>query len=88
MRRKIRPEAVCDCTGRPPWPVMTRLHVGGLNRYYLCPECGAIREEICQPDGTITAVHIHRTPEALSQAVRQQARQLRQQPKAKQMSFL
>ena len=44
---------------------MVRLHAGGPNRYYLCPECGAVREDVYQgraieehrwhdaPDGTL-----------------------------------
>ena len=47
-------EAHCDCTGSPPWPAMIRLHAGGPKRYYLCPECGAVKEDIYQ-GGAITS---------------------------------
>jgi len=45
-------EAFCDCVGSPPWPGMMRLHGGGPNRYYLCRECGAVREDVYR-DGAI-----------------------------------
>ncbi len=44
---------VCDCTAAPPWPPMTRLHVAGTSRWYLCRRCGAVREDVCRGDGTI-----------------------------------
>lgn len=59
MASITRPEAICTCTGNPPWPAMMRLHVDGLNRYYVCLECGTIREEICESEGTIAYVRIY-----------------------------
>ena len=67
----------CDCTGSAPWPAMTRLSVGGLNRYYLCYECERVREESGRPDGTIAGVRYHDlASEALSRAAREQAEEL------------
>ena len=50
---------VCDCTAAPPWPPMTRLHVAGTSRWYLCRRCGAVREEVCRVDGTILETRWH-----------------------------
>jgi hypothetical protein len=50
---------VCDCTAAPPWPRMRRLHVAGTGRWYLCRECGALREEVCRGDGTIQETRWH-----------------------------
>ena len=47
---------VCSCTNSAPWPIMARLAMGGLNRYYICPRCGAIREEVCDTAGLVVAV--------------------------------
>ena len=35
----------CDCIG-PPWPEMRRLQVGGLSRWFVCPECRVIKEQV------------------------------------------
>jgi len=48
-------EAYCDCTGSPPWPAMMRLHGGAPNHYYLCLECGAVREDVYE-GGRLDAV--------------------------------
>jgi len=73
----MKPEALCTCTGGPPGPEMMRLSVGGLNRYFLCTRCKAIREEGCRRDGTIAHVRRHQVGrEALSQTVRQQAKKI------------
>jgi hypothetical protein len=52
-------EARCDCTGSPPWPARGHLHAGGPNRYYLCPECGAVREDVYQGEVTEHACNTH-----------------------------
>ena len=57
-------EAHCDCTGSPPWPPMIRLHAGGPNRYYLCRECGAVREDFYQ-SGAIVDRHWHDAPDGM-----------------------
>ena len=67
----------CDCTGSTPWPVMVRLSVGGLNRYYLCYGCERVREEIGRPDGAIAGVQYHKlASETLSRTAREQAEEL------------
>lgn len=68
----------CNCTGAPPWPGMARLaaSVARPDRYFVCPECGAIREEICRADGSIEQVRWHTRDqwEALPAMVAEQAR--------------
>ena len=67
----------CDCTGSAPWPVMTRLSVGGLSYYYLCYACERVREEIGRQDGTIAGVLYHElASETLSRAAREQAEEV------------
>ena len=56
---------------------MTRLSVGGLNRYCLCYECERVREEISRPDGTIANTRYHDlASEMLSRAAKEQAEEL------------
>ena len=50
---KDRPDVSCTCTGRSPWPEMSRLLGPGPDRFYVCPECDRVREQVCRPDGTI-----------------------------------
>ena len=53
---------------------MTRLSVGGWNRYYLCFECERVREETGRKDGTIAGVRYHDlASKTLSRAAREQA---------------
>jgi hypothetical protein len=79
----------CDCTGRPPWPAMLRVHAGGeINRYYLCRRCGSIREHVCRADGTILDSRYHHLESAaLPAAVVQQAREILSQPHYSQPSL-
>ena len=79
----------CDCTG-PPWPAMTRVHVGGnLSRYYLCRRCRTIREDQGRPDGTLTGkVRYHHLESAdLPAAVVEQARPILDGPSYGQLSL-
>jgi len=41
---------------------MTRLHAGAPNRYYLCLECGAVREDV-YGGGAITGHRWHDAPD-------------------------
>ena len=67
----------CDCTAAPPWPAMMRLHVAGVNRYYLCRRCSTIREHVCRPDGTILETLWHQaTSDGLPGAVAERAREM------------
>jgi hypothetical protein len=60
----------CDYTSSPPWPAMVRLHAGGPNRYYVCPKCCAIREDVYQ-GGAIVDHQWHDAPDGtLPKAVR------------------
>ena len=54
------PEAYCDCIGPSPRPAMARLHAGGPNRHYLCPERGAVKEEVYHA-GAIVEYRWHAT---------------------------
>ena len=80
-------EAHCDCTDSPPWPAMIRLHAGGPNRYYLCPECGAVREDIYQ-GGAIVGYQWHDAPDGtLPKAVREEAVEVLAMPKGEQLDL-
>ena len=69
-------EAFCDCTGSPPWPAMIRLRGGGPNRYYLCRECSAIREDVYR-DRAITGTRWHEGLDAdLPRSVREEATEI------------
>lgn len=79
-------EARCDCTSSPPWPPMIRLHAGGPDRYYLCPACGAVREDIYR-DRAIVARCWHDAPDrTLPKPVREEALQILQAPYGDQLS--
>lgn len=80
-------EAYCDCTGFPPWPPMVRLHAGGPNRYYLCRECGAVREDIYR-EGGIVAHRWHDAPDGtLPWAVRMEAKAILEMPRGEQLEL-
>jgi len=67
-------EVRCGCTGSPPWSAMIDLHAGGPNPYYLCRECGAVRDDIYQ-SGAIVDHRWHHAPTgSLPAAVRKEAR--------------
>jgi hypothetical protein len=70
----IMPEVCCVCVG-PPWLPMIRLHIEGLDRWYVCPRCGRVRQEMYQP-GRETASVICHSPDdgTLSKAVIDEAR--------------
>ena len=66
---------------------MMRLHGGGPNRYYLCPECRAIREDIYR-DGAIVAHRWHDEPnESLPKSVREEAQKTLKTPKGDQLKL-
>jgi hypothetical protein len=78
----------CDCTARPPWPRMMRLHTNVTSRYYLCRHCGTIREHICRPDGTILDTRLHHLGSAdVPAAVVEQAREILNRPSYEQRSL-
>ncbi len=80
-------EARCDCTGYPPWPVMIRLRGGGPNRYYLCRECDAVREDIYH-SGAIVDHRWHDTPDGrLPEAVKEEALAILEIPNGEQMEL-
>ena len=77
----------CDCDG-PPWPEMARLHVGGPFRWFVCPKCSTIRQEIVNPDGTTAGVRYHELDaERLPVTVAAEARAILEQPKGEQLSL-
>jgi hypothetical protein len=80
-------EAHCDCTGLPPWPTMMRLHGGGPHRYYLCRQCGAVREDVYQ-DGAIVEHRWHDAPDGtLPYPVRSEALAVLQVPHGEQLTL-
>ena len=68
---------------------MVRLAVGGLNRYYICPRCQAIREEVCDRAGLILGVRTYAEPwpELGSEAAREQARAFLQSHAGRQLGL-
>ena len=80
-------EAYCDCTGSPPWPAMMRLHAGAPNHYYLCLECGAMREDVYK-GGAIIEHHWHEEPNgALPTAVYEEAVEVLAVPHGEQLEL-
>jgi hypothetical protein len=66
---------------------MIRLHAGGPSRFYLCPECGAVREDVYR-GGAIIAQHWHDGPgEALPEAVREEALAMLETPSGEQLGL-
>jgi hypothetical protein len=74
---------------------MIRIHAGGPNRYYLCRECGAVREDIYQ-DGAIIEHRWHNPVDTshrtdcspngtLPKSVREEARELLEAPVGEQL---
>ena len=82
----------CDCQRSPeedehPWPEMIQLHLCPPNHYYLCPECGMIREDVCLPGGFITRTQRHpsHADPDLPALVRELAQAILDQPHAEQL---
>jgi hypothetical protein len=60
---------------------MIRLQAGGPNRFYLCPECGAVREDVYE-DGAIVEHRWHDAPDGtLPEAVREEALEILEEPR-------
>ena len=80
-------EAHCDCTASPPWSAMIRLHAAGPNRYYLCPECGAVKEDVYH-GGAIVEHRWHDAPDAtLPKPVSEEALQILETPRGEQLGL-
>ncbi len=79
--------SVCDCTGAPPWPRMTRLSVAGPDRYYLCRACGGVLEHVCRSDGTIQETRRRGLGDGLPGVVGEQARELMGRAEYEQLSL-
>ena len=78
-----------NCDG-PPWPQMMRLQAGGVPAYfYLCLQCGAIREDAHLRDGTIigTRWHTDLKRARLPDAVAHQAREILDRPSFEQLKL-
>lgn len=66
---------------------MTRLHAGAPNRYYLCLECGAVREDVYE-GGAITGHRWHEEPSGtLPTAVYEEAMELLAMPRGEQLEL-
>jgi len=80
-------EAYCDCTRSSPWAPMTRLHAGAPNRFYLCRECGAVREDVYQ-GGAIVEYQWHDASHGmLPNPVREEALDILDAPNGEQLAF-
>ena len=68
---------------------MRPIPVGGPSQYFLCPECGAVREEVRANDGTIARVKYYGlNSDALSKLVIEKARAILEQIKPDQLKLL
>jgi hypothetical protein len=66
---------------------MIRLHGGAPNRYYLCPECGAVREDVYR-GGSIVEHCWHDVPDGtLPKSVREEALQVLAAPRGEQLGL-
>ena len=75
----------CDCAR--PWPKMIQLHLCPPSHYYLCLECGAIREDVCLPSGLITRTqrHLSHADPDLPAPVKELAKAILNQPHVEQI---
>lgn len=82
-------EHSCDCTQTTPWPAMLSIHVGRkARRYYLCPRCGTVREDVARADGTTAVAHFYHVESAnLPTTVAKRARDILAKPAYKQLSL-
>jgi hypothetical protein len=65
-----------------------RIHANTGSRYYLCRQCGTVREDICRRDGTIKDTTFHRLESVdLPAAVVEQVRDILNQPGFEQPSL-
>lgn len=78
----------CDCDG-PPWPLMMRIHAGGVPAiFHLCQDCGTIREDVTRRDGTIYATRFYSLDsDGPPASVTVQARDILDRPKFTQMDL-
>lgn len=66
---------------------MIRLHAGGPNRYYLCPECGAMREDVYR-DRAIIAQRWHNAQaDTVARAVQEEALEVLATPEGEQLEL-
>jgi hypothetical protein len=79
----------CDCFRASPWPAMLCLYIDrAARRYYLCPRCGTVREDVARLDGSTAVAHFYR-PESgnLPTAVAKRAREILARPDYRQLSL-
>jgi tetratricopeptide (TPR) repeat protein len=65
-----------------------QISVGGPSRYYVCPECGAVREEAKDTDGALKVKYHALNSAALSKIVVEKARSILEQLKPEQLRLL
>lgn len=80
----------CGCTRSAPWPVMERLHVAMRNRYYLCPMCKTIREELYDDLGAMVKARWYAESDwgNLPDVVVELARRLLERPRYEQLQLM
>jgi tetratricopeptide (TPR) repeat protein len=63
---------------------MRLIHTDGPERYFMCPDCGTVREEVDSADGTIAETSYHGLDDGvLSQTVIERAREILEQTKSR-----
>jgi hypothetical protein len=67
---------------------MVRLHVGGAVRWYVCRECGSVRENVCDREGLVVGTNWHTLDGGtLSEAVIGEARAVLEEGEPEQLSL-
>ena len=67
---------------------MIRLHAGAPNRYYLCRECGAAREDVYRGKAIVQRQWHDAPYGTLPEPVRQEALELLEAPSGEQLDLL
>ena len=66
---------------------MIRLHAGGPSRYYLCRQCGAVREDVYRGRAIVTHRWHNAPDKTLPKAVREEALEVLDMLKGEQLEL-